>query len=121
MDHLLKKGSRGSHFVGERRCFEEQKYATARSSCLGQRQNRRDCSYTLSRQGELKKRQVGMNLPPLGLQNFCGMGSANSVCAAHPDKAAYLKLTVVLKRLPSRVITSSSRQVPAQELLVFQV
>src|SRR5262249_1954943 len=41
--------------------------------------------------------------------------------AARQVKAAYLKLTFVLKGLPSRSITSSSRKGPAQALLVFQL
>ena len=68
----------------------------------------------------LKKRQVGMNLPLLVVQSFWGLGSARRDRTTRKVKAAYLKLTVVLKCLPSRSITSSSRQVPAQALLVFQ-
>jgi hypothetical protein len=68
---------------------------------------------------ELKK-AAGRNEPAaFGFAEFLE-GSANPARAARQVKAAYLKLTFVLKRLPSRSITSSSRQVPAQAELVFQ-
>ena len=67
------------------------------------------------------KKAAGLNEPAAFRFAELSGGSANPACAPVEVKAAYLNLTVVLKCLPSRIITSSSRQVPAQALLVDQL
>jgi hypothetical protein len=61
-----------------------------------------------------------MNLPPFGLRSYRGAAQTRLALPVKV-KAAYLNLTFVLKCLPSRIIKSSSRQVPAQALLVDQL